>query len=324
MLGTFLKHPLTIRPEEASFVTRGFEVADAELCRKLEAMLGSFIAGYNKAVQIADQAGLVRRLHQDFDRHHVGFAFEGVGLWLALLDLLPIPGRSRLADFLKGAGRDHDYIVAVGAGFAIGRLPWGLRSMHRYLETLDPLIAWCVPDGYGFHQGFFHHRRYIDAVECPPQVLGPLGGRLFDSGLGRAMWWVKCGQPEGIRAAIDRFPEARRAELWNGVGVAASYAGGAGAGALLHLRDLSGHFEADFLSGVPFAARLRQKAGNYSDATEMACRVLLGLGTEEVGNMAEVAADACQSQVRGVGITNAYDLVRQYLVNRIRTRVRVA
>jgi enediyne biosynthesis protein E3 len=324
MLRSFLKHALTIRPEEASFAARGFDAPDPELCRKLETMLGSFISGYNLAVRIEDPHELADRLQRKYDNHHVGFAFEGVGLQLALLDLLT-PGRSnRLARFLRGAGQDHDYIVAVGAGFAIARLPWGLRNMNRYLRTLDPLIAWCVPDGYGFHEGFFHHTRYIDAAEDPPEVLGPLGGRLFDSGVGRAMWWVKCGQPAGISSAIDRFPEVRRPELWSGVGVACSYAGGVGAVELLSLRELSGPHQADFLSGLPFAARLRQKAGNYSDTTELACSVLLGLSTDETADMAEAAAAASRSQVRGKGITNAYDLVRRHLVNGIRTRVGVA
>jgi enediyne biosynthesis protein E3 len=323
MLRSLLKHSLTIRPEEASFAVRGFEVPDPELCRKLEGILESFIAGYNLSVRTEDPVELADRLHRKFDQHHVGFAFEGVGLYLAILDLM-IPGRSdRLAQFLTGAGRDHDYIVAVGAGFAIARLPFGLRNMNRYLKTLDPLIAWCLPDGYGFHQGFFHHTHYVDAAKDPPEELGPFGARLFDSGVGRAMWWVKCAQPAGISSAIDRFPESRRAELWSGVGVAAAYAGGVGVNALQSLRELSGPYQADFLSGLPFAARLRQKAGNYSETTELACSVLMGLSTDETADMAEAAAAVSRSQVQGKGITNAYDLVRRHLVNGIRTRVGV-
>ena len=62
--------------------------------------------------------------------HHVGFAFEGVGLSYALRDLLapwrqPAEPAARLP---RGPGRDHDYIVAVGAGFAVARLPWGAGS----------------------------------------------------------------------------------------------------------------------------------------------------------------------------------------------------
>jgi len=320
----FVERLLTIRPEEASFAARGFDAPNPDLSRKLEAMLGSFISGYNLAVRTSDSTGLADRLHRNFDNHHVGFAFEGVGLYLTLLDLL-VPGKStRLADFLNGVGQKHDYIIAVGSGFAIARLPWGLSSLNRYLDALDPLVAWCVPGGYGFHQAFFHHVRYVDGVQEPPRSLSPLGARMFDSGVGRALWWVKCGQPAGIASAIDRFPKDRRPELWAGIGIASAYAGGVAATELLSLRDLSGPFQADFLSGLPFAARLRQKAGNYSEPTEMACRVLLCQSTDETADLAEKASAAVVDQVRGRGITNAYDLVRRELVTECRILTGVA
>jgi len=305
---------LKIRPEEASFKARGFDACDPTVSRRLERMLESFIGGYNLAVETPDKDELSRRLYAAYDSHHVGFAFEGVGLYLAMLDML-IPGRPyRLDSYFKGVGEHHDYIVAVGAGFAVARIPWGLRAMEGYLRTLDPLIAWCVPCGYGFHEGFFKHQRFIDEAGPLPASLSPLGRQLFDSGLGRSLWWVKGADPSSIHAAINRFPEDRRAELWAGIGIAACYAGGVGANELLSLQELSGPYHADFHSGLPFAARLRQKAGNYSDATEMACRTLLDRSTDKVADMAELAADAVRAQVLGSGITEAYALLRRHLV----------
>jgi hypothetical protein len=233
-----------------------------------------------------------------------------------MLDLL-IPGKpNRLDSYFKGAGEHHDYIVAVGAGFAIARIPWGPRAMEGYLRTLDPLIAWCVPCGYGFHEGFFHHRQFIDGAQAPPASLSSLGRQLFDSGLGRSIWWVKGANPKSIATAINRFPQDRRAELWAGIGIAACYAGGVGVTELLTLDELSGPYRADFLSGLPFAARLRQKAGNYSQITELACRNLLDRSTDEVADMAEAAADAVRSHVHGKGITDAYALLRRHLVTK--------
>jgi len=314
---------LKIRPEEASFKARGFDACDPAVSRKLEQMLESFIGGYNLAVEIPDKVELSRRLYAAFDNHHVGFAFEGVGLYLAMLDIL-IPGKpDRLDSYFKGAGEHHDYIVAVGAGFAVARIPWGLRVMDSYLRTLDPLIAWCVPCGYGFHEGFFHHKRFVDGAAAPPASLSPLGKQLFDSGLGRSLWWVKGADPSRIDAAINRFPENRRAELWAGIGIAACYAGGVGETELLALQELSGRYHADLLSGLPFAARLRQKAGNYSDTTELACRVLLDRSTDTVADMAELAADAVRAQVQGSGITEAYALLRRHLVAQCQTIAKV-
>jgi hypothetical protein len=318
-----LERFLKIRPREASFKARGFDSCDSAVRQRLETMLESFIGGYNLAVETPDQDELSERLYAAFDSHQVGFAFEGVGLYLAALDLL-IPGRPhRLNGYFKGAGEQHDYIVAVGAGFAVARVPWGLRSMESYLRTLDPLIAWCVPCGYSFHQGFFHHRRFIDGAAAPPASLSPLGRQLFDSGLGRALWWVKGADPSRITAAIGRFPKDRRAELWAGIGIACCYAGGVGAIELANLLELSVPYRAHFLSGLPFAARLRQKAKNYSDTTEMACQVLMDRSTDEVADMAEAAADVVRGQVRGSGITAAYALLRNHLAAECQTMAKV-
>lgn len=314
---------LKISPNEASFAARGFDACDSAVSGKLERMLVSFIGGYNLALQTKAGDDLSRRLYAGFDSHQVGFAFEGVGLYLAVLDVL-IPGKRRHLDrYLKGAGEPHDYIIAVGAGFAFARIPWGLRVMDDYLKTLDPLIAWCVPCGYGFHQGFFHHRQFVDAAEPFPRSFSSLTRQLVDSGLGRSLWWVKGADPGSIAAAIHRFPEERRAELWAGIGIAACYAGGVGAPELQSLRDLSGPWRADFLSGLPFAARLRQKAANYSDTTELACRVLLDRSTDEVADMAEAAADSVRSQVQGSGITNVYALLRRQLVDQCQSLTKV-
>ena len=254
----FVERLLTIRPEEASFAARGFKVTDPAMARKLEKMLESFIGGYNLAVRTPDQHELSERLNAGFDSHHVGFAFEGVGLYLTMMDLL-VPGRSdRLARYVTDVAPHHDFIVAVGSGFAVARVPWGRKVLDRYLKTLDPFVGWCVPGGYGFHEGFFQHKRFIEAAEEPPASLSSLTKQIFDSGIGRALWWVSCANHRNIKSAMEVFPEHRRPELWAGIGIAACYAGGVGVTELIALRDFAGPYQADLLSGLPFAARLRQ------------------------------------------------------------------
>jgi hypothetical protein len=305
---------LAIDPTEASFQKRGFGACDPDARTRLEAMIRAFVDGYNQSLVIPDGATLAGALHRQFDDHHVGFAFEGVGMYLALLDLL-LPGRvSSLRRFTDGAGRDHDYIASVGAGFAVARAPWGLRALDSFLAKLDPQVGWCVASGYGFHQGFFHHRHFIEGAANPPTALGNYGRDLFDSGLGRSMWWVLGGDPLRIRRAIDRFPAARRAELWSGVGVACAYAGAVTAEGLRELHQLAARYQPDLLSGVPFAARLRQKGRNYSAATDLACQVLLGMTTDEAADKAAAAAGEAAPELQGRGITAAYSCARKRLV----------
>lgn len=276
---------LGISPREATFAKRGYEMCEANVRLRLEEVIRVFIAGYNLALRI-DPPRLADHLERTFDHHHVGFAFEGAGMYYAVRDLLAVWtfetwNASRLRRFTDEVAPHHDYIATVGAGLAVARLPWGLRTLTHYWRQLDPALGWCVADGFGFHQGLFHHRRFIDRCEAPPRALPRVAHPLFDSGIGRAIWWVKGASPRRIRAAIDAFSWHRRPELWCGIGVACAYACGVGDRTLRQLGEASGQYRADLLSGVPFAARLRQKGKNPSQETETVCRLLLGMTAEE-------------------------------------------
>lgn len=318
MFGSLKKSLFTLSPQEASFERRNFDCVDSMARASLEEVLRVFISGYNLTLEIQDYQLLAQRLELTFDSHHVGFAYEGVGMCCALLDLLAPRRASRLRAFTDTTGRKHDYIATVGAGFAVARLPYGLRVLDRYFEKLDPMIGWCVLDGYGFHQGVFHHRVFIDECKDPPRVLADYGKQLFDSGIGRSLWWVRGASPVLIRQSIDRFPEARRGEMWHGVGVAAAYAGGVGEETLVELLALSGGYRPDFLSGIPFAARMRQRGGNASPATDMACKVLLKMTADQsadllVRNLDEISAEWAGTQ-KELG-KKGYMLVRERVTN---------
>jgi enediyne biosynthesis protein E3 len=325
MLSTLKRIVLALSPKEASFERRGFACDDPRVRSNLEEILRTFIAGYNLTLQARDYELLAQTLEGEFDSHHVGFAFEGAGMCCALLDLL-VPRRvSRLRELMDGAGRQHDYIATVGAGFAVARLPYGLRVWDRYAEKLDPMVAWCVLDGYGFHQGIFHRRPFVEECKEPPARLPRHGKQLFDAGLGRSLWWSKGASPVLIRKSIERFPEPRRSEMWHGVGVACTYAGGVDEATLLELLELSGGYRADFLSGVPFAARMRQKGENPSPATDMTCRLLLRRTTDGaadlvVRSLAEITA-TWPGNERELG-TKGYMLVRQRVTEAFQTEAK--
>ncbi len=177
-----------ISPDDVSFARRGFKAADTCVQAKLEAIGHAFVEGYTMALEAPEKAQLASALVRRFDAHHVGFAFEGAGFFYALLDVVLPPRQSHLRVFTSGPGRAHDYIATVGAGFALARVPWGRRYLARYLAGLDPMLAWCVPDRYGFHQGFFHHQRYVVQVAAAPSTWSEHARRLFDAGVGRSLW----------------------------------------------------------------------------------------------------------------------------------------
>jgi len=246
---------LSFSHKEASFTRQGFPSVNSPSRPHLETILHAFIDGYNLTLAEPDEKELVRRLSASISPEFVGFAYEGVGLHFAMLDLM-IPGSSRLEAFTHAAGAHHDYITMVGAGFAIARMPLGVRRMESYQRRLDELTAFCLADGYGFHDGFFK-------------------------------WWVYGADPVAIAAAISRFDEDRRPEMWAGIGVALSYAseGPGNPNPSAKLLELSGPYRYDLLSGIPFAAHMRWKGDNPAPWTQRACAELLNMSVKETSDL---------------------------------------
>src|SRR5262249_36414962 len=148
---------LMISGAETSIQRRGFPVAVACARDRVELIGQTFLFGYHAGLSL-DDTKLASRL-EDVQREYRGFAYEGAGMALALLDsLTPWRRRRRFEHFAAGAGADHIYMLHVGAGWAFARLGWPLRLIGR---RFDPLLRWLVIDGYGFHQGFFRWRRYL-------------------------------------------------------------------------------------------------------------------------------------------------------------------
>ena len=278
-------------PDECTFAKRGFGDCDPEVRDRLEEVGRVFEQGYTMALEIADRVKLAEALEERFDAHHVGFAFEGAGFYYALLDVMLPRRKSRLRAFTDDAARRYDYIASVGGGFALARMPWGQRALDRYMRKLDSVVGRCVPDGYGFHQAFFHHRRFVEQCAAPPSAWPSYACRLFDAGVGRSLWWSYGADPERIAQAINRFDEPRRAELWCGVGLACAYAGGVDDAVAKALPEVAGAYHADARSGVLFAASMRQQANNLSPWTERVCHLFLGMTGYEAGTWVDTEQD---------------------------------
>lgn len=277
---------LSLPHKEASFSRRGFPSMGSPSREHLETIIHAFIDGYNLAVVEPDPGELARRLNSTIAPEYVGFAYEGTGLYFAVMDLM-IPGSARLEAWTHSAGEPYDYIAMVGAGFAISRIPLALGRLESYQKRLDELTAFCLADGYGFHEGYFQWKSFLDGRKPAPPSLTLQNRRLYDSGVARAMWWVYGADPVAIAAAISRFDEDRQPEMWAGLGVALSYAsaGPAVPNPSAKLMELAGPYRYDLLSGIPFAAHMRWKGRNPAPWTEQACEDLLRMSVKETSDL---------------------------------------
>jgi enediyne biosynthesis protein E3 len=301
MLTHFRRHIFGLSLEETTFARRGFHEGEAGARQRLELIGRTFLYGYHAALEEDRLDALVSRLSA-VEVELRGFAFEGASMALALFDLL-MPWQSvRVSTFLNGPGEAHRYMVHVGVGWALARL----GRIKRTIERLDPLLRWLAIDGYGFHEGYFHWKGYIQEQVQPTRLSG-YARRAFDQGLGRSLWFVDGADVARISATIAAFSPARQADLWSGVGLACAYAGGVDRAAVEVLRALSGSYLPHLAQGAAFAAKARQRAGNLTLHTEVACEILCGISANDAANCTDLALEDLPTD----GAQPLYEIWRQ-------------
>ena len=146
-----------------------------------------------------------------------GFALEGAAMAATLLDILSV--RQHLGALLDGKNETERILCAIGVGWAGARLGKPGNWLPPELGHLD---VSAFADGYGFHQGFFHAKRFKTRGFPTPK-----GGihDSFDLGLGRSLWFIHFGTLSPISGIIHGMPEARQKWLWRGVGTACAFTG---------------------------------------------------------------------------------------------------
>ncbi|MEV0927511.1 DUF1702 family protein [Streptomyces spongiicola] len=305
--GALRRRLLTPPVSETTMEVRGFHVKNAEAKARLEHIGEVFLKGYAYAVEAASPAE-AEELLEDVPTDMRGFAYEGAGMGAAVYDSLPGHG-GRLAGLLTGEGRHHDYMIYVGIGWAMARLP---KPLWPDIRTTDPLLRWLALDGYGFHQAYFRTGAYVRT----PGTQHPFrwnGGHnhytpnAIDQGIGRALWFVGGTDPEVVTDLIRAYPERRRGDLYAGAGLACAYAGGASEDELAHFAQSAGRHRWSLAQGAAFATEARVKAGTVIDHTHLAARVVCG-------TTAERASRVCRDtrpQAPGGGAAPAYETWRR-------------
>jgi enediyne biosynthesis protein E3 len=281
--------------KETSPAHRGF--IGSRISQHLERIRTSFLRGYNAAVEDDDPSKLTEQLNA-VDLELRGFSFEGAAMGLALLDVLTPWKRNRWTLFFHAGAVAHKYMMHVGVGWAMARLPaW----FNTHAALADPLLGWLVIDGYGFHQGYFDWRRYVIEQKIPERLSG-YACRVFDQGLGRSLWFVEGADASRISTTIASFDRARQSDLWSGVGLACAYAGGADVNAIESLRGAAGAYRPQLAQGVAFAAKTRQRAGNKTENLRIACQIICELSDDEAAQvtddaLAQLSDDGCAYEI---------------------------
>jgi enediyne biosynthesis protein E3 len=280
---------LTPSMSETKLSVRGFHEKSAADRDLLETVGATFLTGYAHAAEARLSSEVANKI-DTIDKGFRGFAYEGAAMALAMRDGLSVR-RSRLsAEFIAGPARDHVYMAYVGVGWALARLP-RFRWDAATTAVTDPLLRWLVLDGYGFHQAYFHTERYVRKQYQEPRFPWPGDGpadyasRVIDQGIGRALWFVAGSDPDLAVTMIDKFAEARRADLLSGCGLAATYSGSSDEHDLRILAERAGEHRAQVAQAAAFAAETRVRAGLVMPHTTMATQVLCGMTPQEAAEV---------------------------------------
>ena len=312
LIGSVRRLLLTPSSAEVTFAERGFPVVPTEATRRLEAVPQAVICGFEWGIDARDQAEVVRRLDM-VDQEQRGFAYEGATMAFTVIDAMGGGRGHRARDLLLGPGQPHIFLTYIGIGFAMARLPrplWKKVMPDLTGSAYYPAMTWLAVDGYGFDRAYFDTRRFVDEQRVPAAY--PWEGepeyflRAADQGIGRALWFIHGGQVPDVAARVAGFATHRQADLWSGVGLAATFAGGSAADGLAVLRDLAGDHRPDLAQGAVFAAKARSFAGYVPEHTSAAVAVLAGLPVEDAVRLADdTAVDAARA-----GAVPAYELWR--------------
>ena len=93
------------------------------------------------------------------------------------------------------------------------------------------------------------------------------------------------------RERAVRMYQERRPDLWSGLGLAATYAGGADTAALAALRDSAGPHWLQLAQGAAFAAKARHRAANLTGYTDQATKILCGLSADAAARLSDAALE---------------------------------
>lgn len=300
---------LTPKNSAVRLDVRGFHKKSDEARDILETVGLSFLDGYGVAAEAREPVDVEAHL-ESLPVRFRGFAYEGAAMGFAVRDALPFGRSDNVTRFLAGRGTTHVYMLYIGVGWAMARVP---RFTWPKIAVRDTLLRWLVLDGFGFHQAYFQTRRYVREQYREPSFPWPdpatrhYADRAIDQGLGRAMWFVEGTDPVRVADLIDSFPHDRRADMYSGAGLAATYAGGAEAADLRGFLDRADEFRCEIAQGSAFAASARVTANLVVPHNEIATRVFCGMNVAEA---ARVCDDTRPEPIDIDGVP-AYELWRQ-------------
>ena len=219
------------------------------IAENIETVVSTFQKGRSLSEQELGLDELISKLNQ-FESRYRSVAFEGASMGVALQNSMKT-WRTYAKTSLKHATQVH-----IGLGWAIAEQELDLAST---LSQIEPDLQVKVLDGFGYWHGLFRRRLTIRTQSIPENITSEYQAG-FDQGVGRAIWYISKGEVQKVVNIIDHFSENRRANLWQGIGVASTYVGGCTNELITELKSVAGEFKLNFEKGIEAAEKSMKTA----------------------------------------------------------------
>jgi enediyne biosynthesis protein E2 len=321
ILGALRKRVIAPPMSITSFKARGFQDTPARW--QLEESARQVGMGFEIAIETKGNDDIADRLEL-LEKQFRGFVYEGAVFALSLRDVLSAaPGHKNVESFAGVGGRgEHQIFMAyIGIGFACARIPkflWKRAIPNQAKLPEHPSLNWMIVDGYAFHEAYFKTQKWVYEQYVSPPI--PWDGpheyvlRAMDHGIGRAMWFINGGDVERLARLIGDYNPARRADLWSGAALAATYAGGVGEDELIHFLKASWDYRAEVAQGSVFALKQRVLSNLVIPHTEIASQVFCEMTPEEAATLTDKAAVNLPTD----GPVPGYEIFRQRIQSNFR------
>lgn len=180
----------------------------------------AYFKGYNLSLSAGkDFVGLTNQLDR-IDKELRGFAYEGAGTGLAILEILSPFHKKDLSIFLNQHAANHRETISAGIGLAYARINLGYE---KKLNSVDSMTREFIVDGHSFYFGCLKNTQVSSLT--PPKFYLDKDKAIFYRGIGRSLWFRTNGNINDTQKFINTFAADKKNQLWEGFAIACAYAG---------------------------------------------------------------------------------------------------
>ncbi|MDB4655676.1 DUF1702 family protein [Flavobacteriales bacterium] len=215
----------------------------------IQTVVDTFQKGRSISEQELGLDELISTLNE-FEPRYRSVAFEGASMGVAL--------GNEVSTWKKYAEKTKKHATQVNIGFGWAIAEQDLELVSTLIE-IEPKMRIKVLDGFGYWHGLFRRRLTIRTQSIPENITTEFQTG-FDQGVGRAIWYISKGEIAKSVHIIRHFPEERRSNLWQGIGVASTYVGGCSDDLIFELKTAAGEFKSNVEKGIKAAGESIKKA----------------------------------------------------------------